>query len=497
MKINSKLAQISCLCLLSMLLPTAKAQAAIEATPSSLTLSGTRCLWKDCTQNHIMTFRSSESIAQLEIIPLPLTRENGQSIPSPLVPTKPASSQVLANRVVSIPLAFDPDRLPSGEYKGDLLITYQGGVQRIPVIIQVKDSWLPPLLVLLMGVILGVMVSAYREQGQPRDRLVVRIGQLRTQLLADPELKKAIAFQEWIEDHLIDVETALQKRQFNSGDASIGEAEMLWVKWRKGREDWLKLMAYQEELTQQVTQLGSNNFGQTATRQLGDVIKKMPLLNSPEQLRDQLEAIAKQLYPYAQILSKTTKLNSLAQAFSKDDLPSSINIQELRKRVDRISPVDLVDTETLSARLQENLNQMTDLESEIEGAIGFAVAARVALLPEAPVSRGMERVGRGGGDLFTMPFAIAPAARPLSLDRQIEKANVRLRLFVWTSYAIAVMFLAGAGFVELYADKPKFGATPWRDYFALLAWGFGAEATREAVTKTVKNWQLPGMKEGL
>jgi hypothetical protein len=487
MKINSKLAQISCLCLLSsLLLPTSKAQAAIEATPSSLTLSGTHCLWRDCTQNHILTLRSSEAIAQLEVIPLPLTRENGQSMPSPLVPTKPTSSQVLANRVLSIPLTFDPDRLPSGEYKGDLLITYQGGVQRIPVIIQVKDSWLPPLLVLLMGVILGVIVSAYREQGQPRDRLVVRIGQLRTQLLADSELEKAIAFQEWIEDHLIDVETALQRRQFAAGDAAIGEAEMLWVKWRKGREDWLRLMAYQEELMQQVTQLGNNNFGQAAMRQLGDVIKKMPLLSSPEQLRDQLEAIAKQLYQYAQILPKSTKLNNLVQALSNDDLPASINIQELQKRVDRISLVDLSDTTTLSARLQENLNQMIDLESEIENAI--------ALLPAAPVSRGMEKVGRGG-DIFTMPFAIAPAARPLSLDRQIEKANVRLRLFVWTSYAIAVMFLAGAGFVELYADKPKFGATPWRDYFALLAWGFGAEATREAVTKTVKNWQLPGVKE--
>jgi hypothetical protein len=483
MKINSKLAQLSCLCLLSsLLIPTSKAQTAIEATPSSLTLSGTHCLWRDCTQSHILTFRASEPIAQLEVIPLPLTRENGQSVPSPLLPAKPASPQVSANRVLSIPLTFDPDRLPSGEYKGDLLLTYQGGVQRIPVIIQVKDSWLPPLLVLLLGVILGVMVSAYQEQGQPRDRLVVRIGQLRTQLLADPELEKAIAFQEWIEDHLIDVETALQRRQFAAGDAAIGEAEMLWVKWRKGRADWLKLIAYQEELTHQVTPLGNHSFGQTAMRQLGDVIKKMPLLESPEQLRDQLEAIARQLSQYAQILPRITKLNSLQSAANEQ----SPNVQELQKRFDQLSLVELSDTKTLPARLQENLNQMIDLKNEIESAI--------TLIPEAPVSRGMEKVGRGG-ELFTMPFAIAPAARPLSLDQQIQKANVRLRLFVWTSYAIAVIFLAGAGFVELYADKPKFGATPWRDYFALLAWGFGAEATREAVTKTVKNWQLPGMKE--
>jgi hypothetical protein len=470
----------------NLLMPIANAQTAIEVTPSSLTLAGTRCLWGNCTRDQVLSIRANEPIAQLEIIALPLTDDNGQNIPSALLLEKPAPSQVLANRVVSVPLKFHPDRLPSGEYQGDLLLTYQGGVQRVPVVVQVKDAWLPPLLILLTGVIFGMIVSAYREQGQPRDQIIVRIGQLRTQLLGDPELEQAIAFQEWIQDHLIDVETALQRRQFSAGETAIGAAETLWIKWRKGRADWLKLMAYRDEVMRRVTALGSNNaFGQTATRQLDDVIKNMPQLEGPDQLRNQLEAIAKQVYLYAQILPKITKLTEAAQVLSPEALPP--NAQELQNRVAHTHLINLTDTATLPTRLDDALSQMEEMEKEIDNAI--------AALPDVPVSRGMEKVGRSS-EVLTLPFAIAPSARPLSLDQQIQKANLRLRLFIGTSYAIAVIFLAGAGFVELYADKPKFGAAPWRDYFALLAWGFGAEAARDAVTKTVRNWQLPGMREG-
>ncbi|MEL6458578.1 MAG: hypothetical protein AAFQ91_10065 [Cyanobacteria bacterium J06621_15] len=49
------------------------------------------------------------------------------------------------------------------------------------------------------------------------------------------------------------------------------------------------------------------------------------------------------------------------------------------------------------------------------------------------------------------------------------------------SYAIAVALLAGAGFRQLYANQPIFGANDWSDYFSLLAWGFVAEATRDAI----------------
>jgi hypothetical protein len=493
MKFNFKLAQLSlCTLFLSCLSTPIKAQASvqpsIEVTPSSLTLIATRCLWGSCSQNYVLSIRANSAISQIQVIPLVLTRSNGQSISTALRPQSRPNVSVAANEVVSIPLEFDPNRLASGEYKGDFLITYQGGSQKVPVVVQVKDYWLTPLLILLTGVAFGIMVSAYREQGQPRDQLILRIGQLRSQMLGDPELAKAIAFQEWIQDHLIDVETALQRRQFATGDMAIAEAEMIWVKWRKGRTDWLKLMDYQEQLRLQLTQWGSDGaFKQTAIRQLNDVIQNMPLLTAPDVLRDQLEAIAKQVHQYAQVIPKMMKLNALMPSLSEVSSPLKLKIQELQKQIEQTLLINLKEAD-LPTRLTFALNRMTEMEKEIDDAI--------AALPPAPAQRGMEKVGRGS-EIFAMPFAIAPAARPLTLERQIQKAGIRLRLFIWTSYAIAVTFLAGAGFVELYANKPTFGAEPWRDYFALLAWGFGAEATRDAVTKTVRNWQLPGIKENV
>jgi hypothetical protein len=64
----------------------------------------------------------------------------------------------------------------------------------------------------------------------------------------------------------------------------------------------------------------------------------------------------------------------------------------------------------------------------------------------------------------------------------------------WTSYMLAVVFLAGAGFGEWYVARPSFGANAWGDYLALLAWGFSVEATRATVTDMIRNWGLPGVR---
>ena len=70
----------------------------------------------------------------------------------------------------------------------------------------------------------------------------------------------------------------------------------------------------------------------------------------------------------------------------------------------------------------------------------------------------------------------------------------RLRWFTGVSYAIALLFLVGGGFSQLYVDNPTFGANPVKDYFALLAWGFGAEASRDAVTKMIQGWGIRGIE---
>ncbi|UBF28533.1 hypothetical protein K9N68_12025 [Kovacikia minuta CCNUW1] len=68
----------------------------------------------------------------------------------------------------------------------------------------------------------------------------------------------------------------------------------------------------------------------------------------------------------------------------------------------------------------------------------------------------------------------------------IPNPNRRLQIFSFVGYLTTIAFLAGTGFNELYLQRPTFGADGLRDYFALLAWGFGAEATRSAVTNALR-----------
>ncbi len=101
-----------------------------------------------------------------------------------------------------------------------------------------------------------------------------------------------------------------------------------------------------------------------------------------------------------------------------------------------------------------------------------------------------------------MPVAAAVPHVPGYDDRidaeDAGKASERLRTFGIVAYVVAVVLLGLAGFIELYVDKATFGANAWSDYTALFAWGFGAEATRSAVTDLVRGWDVPfgGQQEG-
>ncbi|MBN2390796.1 MAG: hypothetical protein JXR84_08735, partial [Anaerolineae bacterium] len=77
-----------------------------------------------------------------------------------------------------------------------------------------------------------------------------------------------------------------------------------------------------------------------------------------------------------------------------------------------------------------------------------------------------------------------------SLPEKVAGARNRLRWFTWLTYAFAVVFLALAGFVELYGGRLDFGVNGITDYFTLLVWGFGAEATRASVAEMVQGWGI-------
>jgi hypothetical protein len=425
-------------------------------------------------ETRTVVIRSTSPIRNVQLIPLELNHVDGQSVLPRRAIRPDRISTDLGEPFLSIPITFDlKSSVRSGEFTGNLLVSYQNAEQdhllTIPITIRIKDRWLVPLMVLVIGVILGTRVSIYRTQGRPRDEILVRIGQLRSQMRADTDIGRAEAFRQDIERHLIDAEVALQSERWDESKAAIAHAESVWVNWRKSRASWLAQSHYHDELVDRILQepsVAASPYLKALHQRIDDVMTVAPEA-APEQLHQQLNHCGQQMNQFIQTQADLDHLNQLIQ-----ELPT-LEQYNWRSQVERLNRQLHVTPPDADADHQ-NLHQT------VEGAI-----AQLEPL-----------VAQQGGATPPMPspnlMTPAPALQPGSISSRSQRAQLRLQIFAGVSYAIAVILLSGVGYLELYINNPTFGATPWPDYFSLLAWGFGAETTRDSITKVLQDW-VPGI----
>ncbi len=463
--------------------PSAQAEPKVTLNPSSLTVVGTQCpVFSKCPPiKRNLLVQTNEAIANLQVITLDLNRADSSAIvpTSAIRPTLSAKS-VQPKQPLTFPVGFDFKRIPSGEYSGQLLVVYDNGELSVPVIVRLKDHWFFPLLVLLLGVGLGIGVSAYRNDGMPRDEILVQVGRIRTQMQADVEL--AQSFQGKIVGHLIDVETTLASKRWDEALQAVTQAQAVWDKWRKEREDWIALVNYLSELFDSLKSLdGDAPYVQTVHSHLENAKRQAADKEATQKFREELDNLRQQITRYKQGQAKLDQFNNLRNELTqlapqKDESLRRIS-QGLQHELDGLPPSD----ENAFKEWQERVNNKID---ELDKAIK----------QQAPVETGSIPVTARDADYTTPPKLPNLVPEVSSAQPSPKQAARNIYWFNWLSYAIAVGLLAGAGFGQLYATQPMFGANGWSDYFTLLAWGFGAEATRDAITRVVRDWKLPGLK---
>mgnify|MGYP006266949735 CR=1 FL=1 len=468
-------------------MPVLAQQTEVTISPAQIDIVG----MKGSIVTRRLFVKTPQPIERVQLIPPDLNRSDGTEILPPAAVQIPgtlseqskdqceastiqkiAASPEKSNEAI-LPVCFDLSQASSGEFSSQLQLSYQGGQQLIPIIVKVRDFWLLPLAVLFVGTGMGIAVSAYRAQGQPRDEVLVRVGRLRGEMQEDTELVEAPSFQEQIEAHLYDVKMGLQGDKLEAAQNGIEQAEQVWAKWIKGRTDWLNQLAYWQEVNQRLQDLNPNiPYVQTVRREMEAVRGEASGLEGPDQLRDRLDELAGQINRFLQVQALGKQLRDLWGQLPSEEKPNwESKILAWERQIDRIQPSELMQDTTLVAEMEGAIAEISQLVAQQSGT---SVMAK--------------------GILSIPHLAPAPSARPLSWERQISGAGGRLRWFTGVSYAIALLFLTGAGFNQLYVDNPTFGANPWKDYFALLAWGFGAEATRDAITKMLQGWGLSGLK---
>jgi hypothetical protein len=447
------------------------------------------------------------------------------AVPEALAPDEP----------VTLGLTFDLTAVQPGSYSGELLISYEGGSRSVPVQLRVKSQpWLP-LLAVVAGIALGVGVSSYRARGRPRDEVMVRVGQVRTQLKVDEELHTlGLPFLQRIEAALADVEVALEGQQWDEAKSAADEAYAVWKLWRRGRPDWIVQFTAYHDFTERLSAQAEDGAPPRELLQTArDTYRNAPDQAEPGAFRD---AIAPLIHKANRYLSLRVRLSTL----SSTGPSGSAHAVTLRQRLDRLLPSsDNSDQEldALYSELEVTLNRLrkealADLLEFYEAAAGDESGEKIAALraraealqpqedaayaqlldelmgaidalePGEAVATGQElspprlyalrRTGaeEPGEDTRPPLLASLPTVRVQSLAEDVRGPLQHLRWFRWLTYAVTVALLALAGFAELYGTRADFGANGIGDYFALLAWGFGAEATRSAISDMVQSWGL-------
>ncbi|WP_129675782.1 hypothetical protein [Candidatus Chloroploca sp. Khr17] len=443
-----------------LLASSAQAQGGLTATPTRISAAGVT--GERLTRTTVI--RATTPITGLQGLATDLISDQGQAIPAPQITIQTSATQVAAGQVLTVTTTFDLERIASGAYQGELLLTSANDVLSLPVTVQVKHPWGWALAVLLLGIAGGGVLTYYRQQVRPYDDILIRAGRLRSQLRNDPELLPS--FRQQIERQLIDVEAALQGADIEQARNFISKAEAIWQRWRRDRTNWQAQATFIAELEQRIASASmptDTAYIRTVQQHLKDATRDAPLgTQEPDavagRLKEQQEAVADYQAMFEQIDSLLTQ--------SRHDPSLQQRLRALETRLFNLDPSDAANRSLLQTELANLATEVIPPAPEPDAT-------------EAPFVLGGGRGVQPG--IFTMPTM--PSVVPVTTsEAQVQHASGRRIGELWLSSGFLLVLLALVGLGQLYGNNATFGANLWTDYATLLAWGFGIEASRSAIT---------------
>lgn len=453
-------------------------QAQTSLTPTQTLITGTR----NNIAERILLLQTTEPLRGLQFVALDIPDTSGEYVlPARAIQAALPQTELAANSFLTLSLTVNLAGVPSGQYQGEVQVRHEEGVISLPLTVRVKDNWFWPLLTLSAGIFLAVGLSIYRAKGKPRDELLMRLGMLQTGIHQEDALDEQ--FRARIESALVDMETALRLEAWPEAQAAIEQAEKYWTRWRKARADWLAQLAYITTLREEITKLQAtpSQYLQRLEREATTIYRRAPELESPEQLQEQLETVTEQINRYTRLKGMIDQVKQTSnQLLAIERATWWQKARDWLKRLDEIEPGDETEWKALYAAIEADQPALAQ-----------------ALVESQETSEDSRSIDTGSRDLASSSIGrlfSTPVVAALRLDNHQNaiSANWRLLVFKGIGYGLTVVFLAGAGFAELYVGKATFGDNAWGDYLALLVWGFGAEASRSAVVDMLKGWGLHG-----
>lgn len=490
-------------CWVGVALSPAIAQADVAPIPNVITLNATQ--GEQVTRTLVL--QPTAPLRNLRAIAVDAQTADGESVlPAEAIALRALPSQISQNGVVTIPLEFDLRSVPSGEFTGQVLLTYDGGRQAIPVIVRVKDPWVVPFLTLAGGVLLGMAVSAYGQQRKVEDELTITVENLCEQI--NLSQNDARSFWQRASDELKLAQNAQRTQNLTDTQQFLNKARLVWNHWIQHRANWKEQFQYYDLLRDRLNTYQAEFpafLGITIiSRDLDKAFREAPDFEHPKDFQKKLDILAQQLnaclneqqkIAQLQELESSRNTSTLEQAFTmsvtafsgvQNVVPPPTNNQTLQidaeivalqRRLYQLNPSDNKAFQALRQdidKIAENLKALGAVSVPFIEKSLEEQSATPDFVPNAPsISSSLVTAS----PLQKWGKAIANLG---------QTAKGRLLLFNTASGLITFIVLAGGGFSELYLSKPAFGAQGWGDYFSLLALGFGAEVARNGLTQTAQ-----------
>ena len=483
------------------------AEGGVKPQTSQVTVTGVRCVlprsfcFAPAEQSRTLVLQSTQteqpnkasiginkgspsepkSIRAFRIIPTDLERKDSSAIvPARWVTSQiDPASQLAPQKFISVPIQFDLKEIPkSGEYIGTLFVEHSEGDVAIPVTLRIKDSWHLAVPLLFTGVLLALLLAIYQAEGFDRDEITVKVSHLRSQMKLEAEgtttqSETPRAFQAKAESYLVDVATSLEAKDWDKARKNFLEARLIWDRWCKQRNTWIDLYEYvkqslESHLDSEISE--ESVCGKDLRFEINRMKRDIADSDTPQKFSESLKPLKEKVQRFLSAKGEYERLNDLRMQMGNADEQWQQFLIGLDDRLNRISLDD-------EAGLKAWQDDAEKLKQEMMQA-----------LKEDNSSLRGTNVGE-----VTQTFVLSvPAIQEQSEGVVVQKASWRLLTFRWVGQGVAIAILCGAGFNQLYAANPIFGANAIADYTSLLAWGFTAEVTRESVAKVLQRFKLPG-----
>ncbi|NEO82056.1 hypothetical protein [Moorena sp. SIO4G3] len=186
---------------------TAKARPKLVPLPGSeqVQLQLVQCSWwLDCGLAHLLlpasAFQNQWQLGFDNPVEAPVSLRNAEVVlqgkqtgyqitETEVIPPKTPET-LAANQIVRLPLQWERRQIPPERYTGAVYLTLEGKEERlaIPVNLSMRSGPLIPLLLLLLGIILGRLFKYMQEKGIPQADALGKVNRLEGKITeADPE----------------------------------------------------------------------------------------------------------------------------------------------------------------------------------------------------------------------------------------------------------------------------------------------------------------------